>query len=181
MYLPPVFAISSCRDPVWPPFGLDLGTQTPSWQQLPLLESMGGKQGVGRLCSLIGGVRLLSGGSQVPLPSQGVQIPLSTDGQGDLPNYQIKPSKHDVTPSILEGTFRDPGLQCLYFRMHSQTRDGCFQSSWDGCIWGSFILSGSNNSAESGDLQGPASQRSGWDEVGGIRGACWHPIRVCIW
>lgn len=122
----------------------------------------------------------MSGGSQVPLPSQGVQISLSTDGQGGLPNYQIKPSKHNVTPSILEGAFLDPRLQCLYLCTHSRTRDNCFQLSWDECIWGSLILSGSNNSTESGDMQGPASQRSGWDGVGGSRGACWHPIRVHI-
>lgn len=135
---------------------------------------------MGRLCSLIGGVRLLSGGSQVPLPSQGVQIPLSTDGQGGLPNYQIKPSKHDVTPSILEGTLLDPGLQSLYLCTHSRTRDGCFQSFWDEGIWGSLILSGSSNSTESGDTKGPASQRSGCDGLGGSRGASWHPIRVYI-
>lgn len=81
---------------------------------------------MGKLCSLIGGVRLLSGGSQVPLPSQGVQILHSTDGQGGLPNYQIKPSKHDMTPSILEGTFLDPRLQCLYLHMHSWTRTAAF-------------------------------------------------------
>lgn len=135
---------------------------------------------MGKQCSLIGGVRLLTGGSQVLLPSQGVQIPLSTDGMGGLPNYQIKPSKHDVTPSILEGAFLDPKLQCLHLRMHSRTRDGCFQSSWDECIWGSLILSESNNSTESGHMQGPASQRSGWDGLGGSRGACWHPIRAYI-
>lgn len=42
----------------------------------------GGRAGHGEAVLLIGGVRLLSGGSQVPLPSQREQIPLRTDGWG---------------------------------------------------------------------------------------------------
>lgn len=51
----------------------------------PWQERMGGERGLGRLCSLIGGVRLLSGGSQVLLPSQQVRILLGTDGRGGCP------------------------------------------------------------------------------------------------
>lgn len=58
---------------------------------------------------------------------------------GGLPSYQIKPSKHDVTPSILEGTFPDPAPRCLRLHVPSRSRNGCFPSSWDRCLWGSLI------------------------------------------
>lgn len=171
--LAPAFSSYRCcwSAPVRPPFCPNLGTQRPPWQELPLPERMGGERGAGRLCSLIGGVRLLSGGSQVLLPSQRVRIPPSTDGGGGLPNYQIKPSKHDVTPSILEGTFLDPGRQCLHLRMPGRPRNGCFQSSWDGCLWSSFIFGEATFPLSQGRCENLASGRSGWDEAGRSKGA----------
>lgn len=50
---------------------------------------------------------------------------------------------------ILEGTFLDsPDSStrplCLYLLMPGWTWNGCFQSSWDRCLWGSLIFWGSN-------------------------------------
>lgn len=80
----------------------------------PLAGEDGGRAGAGEAVLPNRRCQAVVGGE----PSAAAQ-PASADTArhrwpGGLPNYQIKPSKHNVTPSILEGTFLDPEPQCVH-------------------------------------------------------------------